>query len=538
MNRQTFTWGRCSRKLRQQESWLELLCLLGLLLAALVLFGVNLDSLPLRDWDEGTVAQVAKEIWHSDFNSLHWLFPTLWGEPYLNKPPLVHDLIALTYAVEGEVTEWAARWPGAMLTAVSVPLLYSVGREIFARRTPALFSALIYLTFLPVVRHGRLAMLDGAVLCFTILTILCLLRSRRDLRWALGVGLGLGLISLTKGMMALLIGAIALIFLGWDTPRLLQSSYFWLGVFLGISPAIAWYVAQWLHYQQMFTDALHEQFFKRIWERVDDHSGPPWYYLLEIGKYSWPGLIFCLWGLRLAWENRNWSWAKLVLVWSAIYFLAVSLMATKLPWYILPIYPALALSGGFQLAEIYCQPCSRPYPRNWLICFGLLTILASLASFYFTTAMKYDLGFICAFVALTMAISAILLARRNPQFMAVLFWGMYVALIVFVSSPHWLWELNEAYPVQPAAAIIQKYTPPQENIYTSFAYERPSLNFYSARRVIPATPEELEQYWQENPQPYLWLDNATLEQLNLESTVSLKQWSFWQLITKNTATHI
>ncbi len=131
----------------------------------MLLFSINLGELPLRDWDEGTVAQVAREIWRAPAGSMRWLYPMLGGVPYHNKPPLMHLLIAWTYSLLG-VNEWTTRLPGAMLTAISVPLLYCIGREIFRQRWAAIYSALIYLTMLPVVRHGRLAMLDGAVICF------------------------------------------------------------------------------------------------------------------------------------------------------------------------------------------------------------------------------------------------------------------------------------------------------------------------------------------------------------------------------------
>ena len=138
-----------------------------------------------------------------------------------------------------------ARLAPAMLTAISVPLLYAIGRELFLQRLSAIFSALAYLTLLPVVRHGRLAMLDGAVLCFLLMMVLCVLRSRRNLRYALGAGIGFGLICLTKGvLLGLLLGAIAFFFLLWDTPRLLTSRYLWTGFAIGIFPVIAWYTAQ------------------------------------------------------------------------------------------------------------------------------------------------------------------------------------------------------------------------------------------------------------------------------------------------------
>ena len=318
------------------ERWTDALWVLGLSIAALVLFLVGLGDVPLRDWDEGIVAQVAREIWRSQTgqssDSLTWLYPTIGGAPYLNKPTLVHWLIAQCYAIGG-VNEWMTRLPGALLSALSVPLLYGIGREIFSRRTPAIFAALIYLTLLPVVRHGRLAMLDGALVCFFLVMVYCLLRSRRDLRWGLGIGIGFGLACLTKGIVGILLGAIALTFLLWDTPRLLSSGYLWAGMVLGSAPVAAWYWAQWQRYGSLFIGAnLINQSFSRVWNPVEGNQGAIWYYLVELLKYTLPWLVFFPQAFKLAWENRNWSWAKLVLVWSGIYLVVISIMSTKLPW--------------------------------------------------------------------------------------------------------------------------------------------------------------------------------------------------------------
>ncbi|MFM7426742.1 MAG: ArnT family glycosyltransferase, partial [Elainella sp.] len=281
----------------------DTLWLIGLTAAAALLLGINLGQMPLKDWDEGLVAQVAKEIWQNPGST--WLHPTLWGEPYLNKPPLLHWLIAGLYGLGG-VNEWTTRLPSASLTLISVPLFYSLSRELFHRRLPALFATAVYLTSLPVVRNGRFAMLDGAILCFLILLVWCLLRSRRDYRYLLGLGWALGLLCLTKGVLvALLLGGIALVFLLWDTPRLLKQPYFWLGLGLGSLPALAWYVAQWAYYGEAFWGQnLVEQSLQRIWTDVEDNGAPPWYYLLELLKYGLPWILFLPAGYRLAWENR------------------------------------------------------------------------------------------------------------------------------------------------------------------------------------------------------------------------------------------
>ena len=99
-------------------------------------------------------------------------------------------------------------------------------------------------------------------------------------------------------MMGLLLGAIALLFLAWDTPRLLTSVYLWLGVICGSIPVIAWYAAQWLHYREAFiTTGIFEQSLERIWTPVEGNLGPPWYYLWELLKNGWSWLLFYLYGL-------------------------------------------------------------------------------------------------------------------------------------------------------------------------------------------------------------------------------------------------
>lgn len=537
MNRQTFA-SYPSRKLLREEFWLDFLCFSGLFLAAALLFLVNLDSLPLRDWDEGIIAQVAKEIYQAPPDSHRWIFPTLWGEFYFNKPPLLHNLIALFYSLGG-VNESMSRLPGALLTAISVPLLYALGREIFPYRRPAIFSALVYLTLLPVVRHGRLAMLDGTILFLEILLFWTVLRSRRDLRWTLGVGFSLGLIFLTKGMLAVLLGAIAFLFLLWDTPRILSSFYLWIGLFLGSLPALAWYTAQFYFYGTVFAEHnLQSQFLERIYTEKEGNTGPIWYYFWEIVKYSLPYFVFFLAGLRLSWQNRNWSWAKFILVWSFCYFVIVSLMVTKLPWYILPIYPALALAAGVKLDQLYNLPEFSNYSRLWKILFSFIAFVASFGAIYFAffsnNPEEQFLAIICLAIALTMGTVAILLIKRQRQFIAVLFWGMYISLLLFVNSFLWNWELNEAYQVKPVAEMIREAQVSESaSIYTSFPYERPSLNFYSNHRIIPIEMEALPYLWSNAESIYLLIDSETKEQLSLTDAKLIAQVDDWLLIRKN-----
>lgn len=538
MQEGSFIWGRLEKHSRTFVRRLDWIWFVLLLVAAVIVFTIDLGNLPLRDWDEGTVAQVAREIYRAPAGSLRWLFPTLGGEPYHNKPPLIHILIAWCYSIGG-VSEWTTRLPGAVLTALSVPLLYSIGREIFHQRLAAVYSALVYVTMLPIVRHGRLAMLDGASLFFFMIMMLCALRARRNLRYCLGVGMGLGLICLTKGMLGVLLGVIAFAFLYWDTPRLLISRYMWIAVFLGCLPVAFWYGSQWWEYGRQFTNTgMVDQSLSRIWKPVEGHSQPPWYYMVEILEYTHPWLLFLPAGFRLTWENRNLSWAKLVLVWSCLYFVAISIMSTKLPWYVFPIYPSLALALGAKFAQIENLPLLSSFPRLWTIGLGILAVGATGGSIYYSFAKppQPDLQLILAVVAGTMALAAILAERGDGQFLKVLLWGTYISLLLFVKSNYWVWELNEDYPVKPVAAMIQKQVNPTiTKIYTFDDKHRPSLDFYSERSVKPYNSEtELEYYWQYDKQPYILVKENKLQKLKIKNSIVVGKAEGFVLVTKDT----
>jgi 4-amino-4-deoxy-L-arabinose transferase-like glycosyltransferase len=536
MQEGTFTWGHLGKQHRTVDKLIDGVWLIVLLLVAVLLFSVNLGGVPLRDWDEGTVAQVAREILRSPAGSLSWLYPTLGGEPYPDKPPLMHLLVAWAYQLGG-VNEWTTRLPGAILTACSVPLLYSIGRETFRQRSTAIYSALIYLTMLPVVRHGRMAMLDGAVVSFLLVMMLCVLRSRRDLRYCLGIGIGFGLICLTQGIVGILLGAIAIVFLFWDTPRLLSCYYLWIAIFIGILPAICWYSAQLIHYGFSFLQmAFIQPSIDQVTKLSQGHSQLSWYYLKEISLYIWPWLLFLPSSLRLTWENRNLSWAKLILVWSGVYLLIISCMGSKLLWYFLPIYPSLALAIGAQVTHTENFPFLTSYPRSWISGLALLALGASAGSIFFSSATipKTDLQVICVAVALTMTLAAIYAERGDGQFLKILLWGSYLSLLLLMRSNYWVWELGDAYPVKPVASMIVQANPAVKQIYTSFPRHRPSLDFYSDRQIIPASYGELQYYWHYHGQPYFLLNTSAYNKLHLDSVKLIAQTKDWKLITKDT----
>ena len=502
--------------------------LLGLLLLSLTLWLVGLGNLPLRDWDEGTYAIVAREIYRTG----NWFYPTLQGDPFLLKPPLMQWLIAICYHLGG-VGEFTTRFPGAFLTALGVPLLYIIGRLVFLKTPPALFSTLVYLTLLPVVRHGRLAMLDGMAISFFLILLFCILKARDQKKYAIGIGLCLGLITLTKGMLVMVFIVIAGTFVIANKQLdLLKNPYFWIGLFLGNFPAIGWYIAQWQYYGDAFLKVhFQDQAFDRLGTAVEGNTGPIWYYLLEIIKYSFPWLLFLPQGLYLSWKNRSTAWGSLVFFSTVIYFTIVSLMSTKLPWYIMPIYPFLALAIGANLGHIWEE--NKVKSKFLIGCFIFLSLVGLGGCIYFSLFDQQSWLIIMSVVLMiSMLITSRLISQHNRQFIPVLFGGMYLVLFLLMISRSWVWELNEKFPVQPVADLIRQYVSPGTKIYTSFPHARPSLDFYSDCQIIPTSLTDLPDRFSYHD--YLLIDNKELGKLKLKNgTVLGESQGFALIVSKN-----
>jgi 4-amino-4-deoxy-L-arabinose transferase-like glycosyltransferase len=499
----------------------------GLLLASLILWLIGLGNLPLRDWDEGTYAIVAREIYRTG----NWLYPTIQGDPFLLKPPLMQWLIAICYHIGG-VQEFTTRFPGAFLTALGVPLLYLIGRLAFRENLPALFSALVYLTLLPVVRHGRLAMLDGMTISFFLLLLFCVLKARDNKKYALGIGFCLGLITLTKGMLVVVLAGIAGLFiLANKQLAILKNPFLWIGMLLGNFPAIAWYFAQWQHYGDIFLEVhFQSQAFDRLGKAVEGNTGPVWYYLLEVIKYGFPWLLFLPGGLYLSWKNRDTAWGCLTLIGTIVYFAIVSLMGTKLPWYIMPVYPFLALAIGANLSYIWQGGKFRSKFLTGF--FGFLIIVGLAGCVYFSIVDKQPLLIVMSIIlAITMVITSLLINQHNRQFISVLLTGMYLVLALLMSSQSWIWELNEKFPVVPVATLIKDNVPPGTQIYTSFPDSRPSLDFYSDCKIIPASIADLQDKFVHKS--YLLVDNETLQKMNLKQSKIIGEAKGFNLIVMN-----
>ncbi len=178
--------------------------LLGLALVGLVIFFYRLGVPQLMDPDEGRYAEIAREM----LALKDWIVPHLNLLPYLEKPPLVYWLTALSFKVLG-YTEAAARLPSAVSALAGLFLAYGLGRALWGPG-PGVLSALGLATCAGYVVLGRILTLDMTFSLFLNLAIglgfLAWSRERPRLwPWAY---LALALAVLTKGPVALVLAGL------------------------------------------------------------------------------------------------------------------------------------------------------------------------------------------------------------------------------------------------------------------------------------------------------------------------------------------
>jgi 4-amino-4-deoxy-L-arabinose transferase-like glycosyltransferase len=321
-----------------------------LLALAVALLGQRLGRTGL--WtDESIYAQTAREMARSG----DWITPTLCHRPYLIKPPLYYWLASAAFAVVGE-NELAARLPQAVFGLAAVLMMGWLAGGIFSKRMGWLAGAAL-LTSPGFFIGARVAGMDVLLLLCIAMTLVSFFQGYRHLStrrpWLLLSGFFAGLGALAKGPLGFFIpGVVILIFLALRGElRILFSRAALESFLVALLTASVWYAPVWIRHPQGFTRVFWlGNNLARISEPVSDHSGPPVYYipilLLAFLPWSFPFGVALGRAIRRVWKEGLRAAAPedlFLIVWFIAPFLFYSAIATKLPGYLLPVFPACAL---------------------------------------------------------------------------------------------------------------------------------------------------------------------------------------------------
>ena len=339
-----------------ERGWAWFLCLVCLV----VLFS-NIDNGALFEPDEGRNAEKAREILLLD----SWVTPYQNFLPTLDKPIPYYWLVAFSFKLFG-LSEWSARLPSVLAALGCVFLVYRFARLQWGLRE-ALWSCLILVTSIEFFVLSRVVIFDMTLTFFITLALFSfyvavqLDHSRSVKLYCLLMYAAMGAGTLVKGPVALVIPGIV-IFCYLLLSRkwfLLSRMHILLGAlvyFVVVAPWYLWVEARNPGYLRYFL--WEEHFVRYLTPRFSRTKS--WYYffgVLAVGFVPWSLLI--PFTVRNLWK-RTFSDANFfLLLWVILPFTFFSASNAKLPHYILPIYPALAMLTGWTVAGLGRGPGAR-----------------------------------------------------------------------------------------------------------------------------------------------------------------------------------
>jgi 4-amino-4-deoxy-L-arabinose transferase-like glycosyltransferase len=334
---------------------------------------------PLLEPDESRYAEIPREMAHSG----DWVTPRLNGFKYFEKPPLQYWATAAVYSAFG-VKEWSARLWSCALAFLCIPLAYSFARYLYGDGAEAIAAAtaLAVNPYFAIV--GQLNILDSGFCFFTVAALFSFMRARTcelgsgyERWWMAAASASLALAVLSKGIAALVLigGTVAIHMLATRDVRHWRRWHLVLTVPLFLAITVPWFVLVSQRNPEFLRFFFIHEHFQRFLTDEADREGPLWYFIPWLLMAVLPWLV-SLWNVREKprWQRPTgnvgiaramlWSWCAFVM-----FFFSIS--HSKLPTYILPMMPVLAV-----LLAPYLIRRNSSIPLAALITGGLILIVA------------------------------------------------------------------------------------------------------------------------------------------------------------------
>lgn len=494
----------------------------ALLWAIFIVFCLNwfytLAPRTLIPSDEGRYAEMAREMAATG----DWITPRLNGIKYFEKPPLQTWMNALTFKAFG-LGEWQARlWTG-LTGFLSLLLVAYTGRRLFNARV-GIFSGMVLASSYMWFASSHFNTLDMGLSAMMTLSLCALLIAQRDQatpterrNWMLACWAGMALAVLSKGLIGVVLpGAVLVLYTlvsrDWAIWKRLHLGW---GLLLFFAIATPWFVLVSLKNPEFPRFFFIHEHFERFTSKIHRRTGPIWYFIpiLILGIMPWLGvLVQSLWRARHEQAAKNFKPRRMLLIWAGFIFFFFSISGSKLPSYIMPIFPALALLIGCYLQNI------RGKMLFWSTAFIALLCAIGLAYSHKVAGLT-DVPFemplyqtyavwitATAATGLIGSLLALLLVRKRLKDWAILVLAttglISMQLVMFGHEP--LGEYAAGTLHLPA---LRAELRPDTPLYTVGKYEQ-ALPFYLQRTMIPVVFKDEQEFGLEQ-EP--WRGIATIE---------------------------
>jgi 4-amino-4-deoxy-L-arabinose transferase-like glycosyltransferase len=404
---------------------------------------------------------------------------------------------------------WPYRLPSLVGASAAVLLTFALARALVGSGAAFIGAALLACA-LGVVVEAHLAKTDAMLLATAVAAQGALggiyIRARRggapaSWPWALLFWAAQGAGLLIKGPVTPLIGLLtagALSLADRDAAWLKALRPLW-GVPLMLAISAPWFIAITAATGGAFLgDAVGHDLLGKLLGAQEAHGALPGYFLLLLAATFWPGSLLLGPALAWAWQQRAQPAERFLIAWVVPFWLVLELVPTKLPHYILPAYPALALLAGRALVALGEGALVR---QRWLD--GIALALWAAVSLALAIALALLPGrFGAGFDPVSVVVAAILLNlagwlvvaawRGGPALPATV---VMLALIAFAPAFHRVApELDKLWLSREAAAMVARYRPPRDAPVAAVGYREPSLVFLLGTATRFLAPESAAEY--------------------------------------------
>jgi len=457
-------------------------------------------TLPPLDRDESRFAQATKQMLETrDFVDIN-----LGAGPRYEKPVGIYWLQAASTAILGGGIRdaiWTYRVPSLLGALAAVAATFWLARLIAGVET-AFYAGLILGLSVLLMSEAKIAKTDAALLGATTIVQAIILRTylsardsasveapKRSLLYFGWAVFGLGV--LIKGpVIALVCAASVLAIVIWDRDwRWLQRLRPLTGLAVAIAIVLPWAIAIGIASHGLFYQkSLGQDFAAKLMGEQEAHGAPPGYYTLLVNLTFWPGSLLLLPGVVYAFARRLEPPIRYLLCWAATTWLMFEFAPTKLPHYVLPAYPALAILCALWLtAGAHAESCARRIAQHAAVVLFLLFGLV-LAGFVAWAPQRFGPGApwwlyaadACGVAAIFAAVAAIwnhrLAAGMNAAAVAAI---LLYGIAGFVTVP----RLTELWLSPRLAEAVARHAAGDDPPVVTAGYAEPSITFLLGTRT-------------------------------------------------------
>ena len=497
---------------------------------ALLWFG-TLNYRHLIPSDEGRYAEIAREMLVTG----DWVTPRYNGYKYFEKPPLQIWATATAFNIFG-VGDWQARLWTALTGFLTIVFIGFTGARIYSSR--AGWLAAVALASSPMwVIGGHINSLDMGLSAFLVAALCSLLLAQtssnktysRNWMWACWAFMALA--TLSKGVIGVAIpGMVFAVYsiTAWDW-KIWKRLHIISGSILFLAITAPWFVLIAQRNPEFLEFFFIHEHLQRFTQTAHSRTGPIYFFLplLLLGFLPWiaqvPGAIAQTWRER----NREFSSGWLLTCWFVVILGFFSISQSKLPGYIIPLFPALALIVGSQLDRNLGSSNSLSLP--WQLQTGFFAILGGIGFFFLGEVSKqsrpdeiesyaqYTYWIIAALIALiSCSLLALMQSKRNGLSSITSFAGGLFLCALIAGTGHE--TLGRAVSGIDLVEQVKADIPQKTNFYSVRILDH-TVPFYLGRTMTMVEfPDELEFGVKQEPELWLPTLDAFIERWKEDKT--------------------